>query len=343
MMIVIVKTLGSRVGSPTAEGEVRGGAKSKSRAFTSAKTKRKYKKLGHVLLVPPPMPFLPPQLCTLKRASFFLFAICNSTMSCFEFSSLLLCSCLIFFFWLLPWLKWGCCAHVYWWARQILFCGVYLRTRSAVSLVTLPLLPTLVLRRFTLHICICAGSTYVCVCGCVYVCHSGVCVCVRSETYVLYLVCEILARGRTTGRSGTGGEGCEWELQVGEEDEFLNSIPDYNVTLWRAVTQKVHKRRKLKWIALSKKSSAIIMKGCVYQFCYVYIFGPRKHYVRVQIVRQWAQHSFPRSWRAQEGALPSSWKSAASRFFHSHAHGELKRELCHHHGISQKNPFELVM
>jgi len=97
-MIVIVKTLGSRVGSPTAEGEVRGGAKSKSRAFTSAKTKRKYKKLGHVLLVPPPMPFLPPQLCTLKRASFFLFAICNSTMSCFEFSSLLLCSCLIFFF-----------------------------------------------------------------------------------------------------------------------------------------------------------------------------------------------------------------------------------------------------
>ena len=47
-----------------------------------------------------------------------------------------------------------------------------------------------------------------CVCGCVRVCHSGVCVCVRSETYVLYLVSEILARGRTESRSGAGGEGC---------------------------------------------------------------------------------------------------------------------------------------
>jgi len=46
-----------------------------------------------------------------------------------------------------------------------------------------------------------------------------------------------------------------------------------------------------------------------------------------------ARPSYPRSWRAQEGALPSSWRSAASRFFHSHAHGESKRELCHQHGI----------
>jgi hypothetical protein len=56
-----------------------------------------------------------------------------------------------------------------------------------------------------------------------------------------------------------------------------------------------------------------------------------------------ARPSYPRLWRAQEGALPSSWRSAASRFFYSHAHGESKRELCHHHGISQKNPFNLVI
>ena len=58
---------------------------------------------------------------------------------------------------------------------------------------------------------------------------------------------------------------------------------------------------------------------------------------------QEARPSFPRSWRAQEGALPSSWRLAASRFLHSHAHAESKRELCHHHVISQKNPFNLVI
>jgi len=56
-----------------------------------------------------------------------------------------------------------------------------------------------------------------------------------------------------------------------------------------------------------------------------------------------AQPSFPRSWRARERALPSSWRSAARWFFYSHAHGESKSELCHHHGISQKNPFDLII
>jgi len=32
-----------------------------------------------------------------------------------------------------------------------------------------------------------------------------------------------------------------------------------------------------------------------------------------------------------------------SRFLHSHADGESKRELCHHHGISQKKPFHPVI
>ena len=41
---------------------------------------------------------------------------------------------------------------------------------------------------------------------------------------------------------------------------------------------------------------------------------------------------------AQEGALSSSCRSAARRFFNPHTHGEPKRELCHHHGILQKNP-----
>ena len=53
--------------------------------------------------------------------------------------------------------------------------------------------------------------------------------------------------------------------------------------------------------------------------------------------------SFPRSWRAQEGPLSSSWRSADRPFFHSHAHGESKKELCHHHCISQENQFILVI
>jgi len=56
-----------------------------------------------------------------------------------------------------------------------------------------------------------------------------------------------------------------------------------------------------------------------------------------------AQPSFPRSWRAQEGALSSSWRLTTSRFIHFRDHGKSKRELCHHHGISQKNPFDLVI
>jgi len=53
--------------------------------------------------------------------------------------------------------------------------------------------------------------------------------------------------------------------------------------------------------------------------------------------------SYPRLWRAQEGALPSSWRSAAGRFFHFHAHGEPKKELCHYYGILRKTPFNLSM
>ena len=55
------------------------------------------------------------------------------------------------------------------------------------------------------------------------------------------------------------------------------------------------------------------------------------------------QPSYPRSWRVQEGALPSSWRLTATRFFYSHTHGESKRDLCHHHGISQKHLFDLVI
>ena len=51
----------------------------------------------------------------------------------------------------------------------------------------------------------------------------------------------------------------------------------------------------------------------------------------------------PKITESQEGVLPSSWRSAASRFQYSHAHGESKRELRHHHGISQKNPFDIVI
>ena len=56
-----------------------------------------------------------------------------------------------------------------------------------------------------------------------------------------------------------------------------------------------------------------------------------------------ARPSYPRLRRAQEGALSSSWRWAASRFLHSHAHGESKRELCHHHEISQTKPSNIVI
>ena len=48
--------------------------------------------------------------------------------------------------------------------------------------------------------------------------------------------------------------------------------------------------------------------------------------------------------------LPSSckfgcWSTSCAHlsFMHAHTHGESTMELCHHHGISQKNPLEILI
>jgi len=103
---------------------------------------------------------------------------------------------------------------------------------------------------------------------------------------------------------------------------------------WFPVLSRVAKMRMSQVVCFLKTATKYraLVNFCVfatlYKIPYLRLWSHQEQWSRSWHRRFFvpgAQHSYPRSWRAQEEALPSWWRSAARRFFYSHAHGEPKR------------------